>query len=48
MWCRGVTKAGLPEGFRFHDVRHTGNARSDGEDRGDEDDGDAGGGPARA
>lgn len=25
MWRRGVEKAGLPEGFRFHDLRHTGN-----------------------
>jgi integrase len=25
MWRRGVRKAGLPEGFRFHDLRHTGN-----------------------
>jgi integrase len=25
MWRRGVEAAGLPEGFRFHDLRHTGN-----------------------
>ena len=25
MWRRAVEAAGLPEGFRFHDLRHTGN-----------------------
>jgi integrase len=25
MWRRGVEAAGLPPGFRFHDLRHTGN-----------------------
>ncbi len=25
IWLRGVKVAGLPEGFRFHDLRHTGN-----------------------
>src|SRR6185312_15106501 len=24
-WSELVTKAGLPEGFHFHDLRHTGN-----------------------
>jgi integrase len=26
MWRRGIKAAGLPEGFRFHDLRHTGNS----------------------
>jgi integrase len=25
MWTKAVEAAGLPEGFRFHDLRHTGN-----------------------
>jgi hypothetical protein len=25
MWVEAVEKAGLPKGFRFHDLRHTGN-----------------------
>ena len=24
-WAECVAEAGLPEGFRFHDLRHTGN-----------------------
>ncbi|MFD1832667.1 tyrosine-type recombinase/integrase [Streptomyces desertarenae] len=24
-WCRARTAVGMPEGFRFHDLRHTGN-----------------------
>jgi integrase len=26
IWREGIEAAGLPEGFRFHDLRHTGNA----------------------
>lgn len=25
LWRKGIEAAGLPEGFRFHDLRHTGN-----------------------
>jgi integrase len=25
MWVKALEKAGLPAGFRFHDLRHTGN-----------------------